>query len=261
MDRIKSAQCMPKGNCVKYFPVLDSTNITAKEFAEKGAADGTVIQAGRQMSGRGRLGRVWESRAENGLWFSMILRPTVAAECGAQITLLTAVAVAKALQALTNNKKIAIKWPNDIMLDGKKICGILAEMQLDIQGEIEYAIVGIGINVNMSSKDFGTQLLSTATSLYLLTGIKYKREQVLGVFLDEFSRLYSQWQQDGFDDIRLKWLQYSCTLGHRVVVKDNDKEIYSGVAEDMDNYGSLLVRNAAGKIERFDFGEISIRSC
>ena len=260
MDRKKFAQIKPLSQNLQYFAELDSTNVTAKEFAEKGAAEGTVIQAGKQLSGKGRLGRVWESQAGKGLWFSMILRPTVAAEYGAQITLLTAVAVARILQLLTN-KNFAIKWPNDILLDGKKICGILSEMALDVEGDIDYTIVGIGININMSSEDFGAQLAATATSLCLATGIEYEREQVLRAFLDEFGRLYSHWQLHGFDDIRRSWLQYSCTLGHKVVVKDNDEEIYSGVAEDMDDYGSLLVRNAAGEIGSFDFGEISIRSC
>lgn len=191
---------------------------------------------------------------------SMILRPTIAAEYCAQITLLAAVAAVKALQVLTD-KKFSIKWPNDIMLDGKKVCGILAEMALTADGSIEYAVVGIGININMSSEDFGAQLEATATSLYLATGIEYEHEQVLKAFLDEFDLLYSHWHCCGFALIRQDWLDYSCTLGHKVTVRDNDTEIYSGVAEDMDDYGSLLVRNAAGKIESFDFGEISIRSC
>lgn len=190
----------------------------------------------------------------------MILRPTIAAEYCAQITLLTAVAAVKALQVLTD-KKFSIKWPNDIMLDGKKVCGILAEMALTADGSIEYAVVGIGININMSSEDFGAQLEATATSLYLATGIEYEHEQVLKALLDEFDLLYSHWHCCGFALIRQDWLDYSCTLGHKVTVRDNDTEIYSGVAEDMDDYGSLLVRNAAGKIESFDFGEISIRSC
>ena len=159
------------------------------------------------------------------------------------------------------NSKLVTKLINSIMLDGKKVCGILAEMALTADGSIEYAVVGIGININMSSEDFGAQLEATATSLYLATGIEYEHEQVLKAFLDEFDLLYSHWHCCGFALIRQDWLDYSCTLGHKVTVRDNDTEIYSGVAEDMDDYGSLLVRNAAGKIESFDFGEISIRSC
>ena len=159
------------------------------------------------------------------------------------------------------NSTVVTRLINNIMLDGKKVCGILAEMALTADGSIEYAVVGIGININMSSEDFGAQLEATATSLYLATGIEYEHEQVLKAFLDEFDLLYSHWHCCGFALIRQDWLDYSCTLGHKVTVRDNDTEIYSGVAEDMDDYGSLLVRNAAGKIESFDFGEISIRSC
>ena len=245
---------------IYYYEQLDSTNLKALELAKQGAAEGTIVIAARQTAGRGRMRRKWESPEGKGLWFSMILRPTIAAEYCAQITLLTAVAAVKALQVLTD-KKFSIKWPNDIMLDGKKVCGILAEMALTADGSIEYAVVGIGININMSSEDFGAQLEATATSLYLATGIEYEHEQVLKAFLDEFDLLYSHWHCCGFALIRQDWLDYRCTLGHKVTVRDNDTEIYSGVAEDMDDYGSLLVRNAAGKIESFDFGEISIRSC
>ena len=245
-------------NQIQYYEELASTNLKALELAKQGAAGGTVVVAARQTAGRGRMRRKWESPEGKGLWFSVILRPTIAAEYCAQITLLAAVAAAQALQRLTN-KNFSIKWPNDIMLDGKKICGILAEMALAADGSIEYAVVGIGININMSSEDFGALL--TATSLYLATGIEYEHEQVLKAFLDEFDLLYSHWHCCGFALIRQDWLDYSCTLGHKVTVRDNDTEIYSGVAEDMDDYGSLLVRNAAGKIESFDFGEISIRSC
>ena len=245
-------------NQIQYYEELASTNLKALELAKQGAAGGTVVVAARQTAGRGRMRRKWESPEGKGLWFSVILRPTIAAEYCAQITLLAAVAAVQALQRLTN-KNFSIKWHNDIMLDGKKICGILAEMALAADGSIEYAVVGIGININMSSEDFGALL--TATSLYLATGIEYEHEQVLKAFLDEFSLLYSHWHSCGFASIRQAWLANSCTLGQKVIVKDNDTEIYSGTAEDMDDYGSLLVRNAAGKIESFDFGEISIRSC
>ena len=219
---------------IYYYEQLDSTNLKALELAKQGAAEGTIVIAARQTAGRGRMRRKWESPEGKGLWFSMILRPTIAAEYCAQITLLTAVAAVKALQVLTD-KKFSIKWPNDIMLDGKKVCGILAEMALTADGSIEYAVVGIGININMSSEDFGAQLEATATSLYLATGIEYEHEQVLKAFLDEFDLLYSHWHCCGFALIRQDWLDYSCTLGHKVTVRDNDTEIYSGVAEDMDD--------------------------
>ncbi|WP_455655417.1 biotin--[acetyl-CoA-carboxylase] ligase [Phascolarctobacterium sp.] len=260
MDRKRSAQSGPEGRVIKYFETLDSTNITAKEFAEKGAPEGTVIQAGQQLAGRGRLGRVWKSQAGKGLWFSLILYPKTAAEFCPQVTLLTAVAVAEALQKAAGVQG-RIKWPNDILLDDRKICGILSEMALTTEGAIEYAIVGIGININMSSEDFGAVLADTAASLYLATGMEYECKQVLKAVLEEFDQLYGQWHREGFAPIRKKWREYNCTLGRMVTVKDNDEEIYSGTAEDVDDYGSLLVRNAAGKIESFDFGEVSIRSC
>ena len=144
-------------NKIHYYEQLDSTNLKALELAKQGAAEGTVVVAARQTAGRGRLRRKWESPEGKGLWLSMILRPTIAAEYCAQITLLTAVAVVKALQVVTD-KKFSIKWPNDIVLDGKKVCGILAEMALAADGSIEYAVVGIGIYSHFSLSGNGHRI-------------------------------------------------------------------------------------------------------
>ena len=191
-------------NKIYYYEQLDSTNLKALELAKQGAAEGTIVIAARQTAGRGRMRRKWESPEGKGLWFSMILRPTIAAEYCAQITLLTAVAAVKALQVLTD-KKFSIKWPNDIMLDGKKVCGILAEMALTADGSIEYAVVGIGININMSSEDFGAQLEATATSLYLATGIEYEHEQVLKIYDEEVRPQQTDDFRDMANAISLLW--------------------------------------------------------
>ena len=243
-----------------YMDITESTNLEARKLAQQGAEEGTVVVTEEQSAGRGRLSRGWYSPFGKGIWFSIILRPEFLPSEAAKCTLMAAVALTKAFHKM-GLSAAGIKWPNDIVISNKKVCGILAEMALAADGSIEYAVVGIGININMSSEDFGAQLEATATSLYLATGIEYEHEQVLKALLDEFDLLYSHWHCCGFALIRQDWLDYSCTLGHKVIVRDNDTEIYSGMAEDMDDYGSLLVRNAAGKIESFDFGEISIRSC
>ena len=240
---------------------IPSTNQYLKQKGiEEEYEEGSVVVAESQSAGKGRRGRHFYSPGKCGLYMSVLLKPKKTAQESLKITAAAAVAVCRAVEKVCK-VSLGIKWVNDLYLGEKKVCGILAEMALAADGSIEYAVVGIGININMSSEDFGAQLEATATSLYLATGIEYEHEQVLKALLDEFDLLYSHWHCCGFALIRQDWLDYSCTLGHKVIVRDNDTEIYSGMAEDMDDYGSLLVRNAAGKIESFDFGEISIRSC
>jgi BirA family biotin operon repressor/biotin-[acetyl-CoA-carboxylase] ligase len=245
------------GKPLKYYDVLDSTNLKAQELAEKGAAEGTIVQADRQSAGKGRLGRIWESPSESGLWFTIILRPQIDPKYGAQTTLLAAVAVVEALGAVTGIKGV-IKWPNDILVNRKKICGILSEMYLT-EDAINYIIVGIGINVNMAKKDFNEKLSDIATSVYLQIGRKQDCNELLDAFRVSLEKWYSIWLAEGFEKVRTQWLVYNGTIGSFVKVKDNDSEIFSGIAEGIDDYGCLLVRDMDGNSQSFDFGEISIR--
>lgn len=246
------------GSMLKYYDVLDSTNITAKELAEKGAEEGTIVQADEQKLGRGRLGRVWKSPAQSGLWFSIILRPKMEPQYGAQITLLTAVALVEAIKSATGIKTW-IKWPNDILVKGKKIAGILSEMKLAEEG-IDYIIIGIGLNVNIAKEDLGELLSETASSVYLETGKFYDRQLILEDFCISLKKWYEIWQRAGFKSVRERWLANNCTIGEFVKVKDNNKEIFAGIAKKIDDYGCLLVQSPKGTTKEFDFGEISIRS-
>jgi BirA family transcriptional regulator, biotin operon repressor / biotin---[acetyl-CoA-carboxylase] ligase len=240
-----------------YYEVLDSTNLKAQELAEKGAAEGTIVQADRQSAGKGRLGRIWKSPSGSGLWFTTILRPQIDPKYGAQATLLAAVAVVETL-AVAAEIKGTIKWPNDILVGRKKICGILSEMYLN-EAAIDYIIVGIGLNVNMAKEDFNETLSDIATSVYLQTHRKQDCKELLEVFRISLEKWYSIWLAEGFERIRAQWLAYNGTIGSFVKVKDNDVEIFSGIAEGIDDYGCLLVRNIDGSSQSFDFGEISIR--
>ncbi len=241
-----------------YYDVLESTNITAVDAALHGAAEGSVIVAGKQCGASGRMGRVWNS-PNGGLWFSVILRPRINPENVAQLTLLAGVAVAKALSFLYETEDVKIKWPNDLVLQGKKICGILSEMKLDENGLIDYAILGIGVNVNLQRSDFPTEIQHIATSLLLATGKSFSCNEVLQRILQEMSSLYEIWLEHGPESLFTQWKHYSCTLGQKVLVKDNDRIIFSGTAVDMGVQGSLLVCNEDGIQRSFDFGEISIR--
>lgn len=243
---------------LKEFEVLESTNVTAVAEAKAGAGEGTVIVAQKQEGGHGRMKRVWSSPL-GGLWFSIILRPKIEPQFAAQVTLLAGIAVTKALRRLYETDAIRIKWPNDILLKDKKICGILSEMNLDENGNIDYAVIGIGVNVAIDMAKLPEELSATAASLNASLGKKYSCNQVLVAILAELQLLYKEWLQKGAVAIMPQWKHFNCTLGKDVLVKDNDKVIFSGKAIDVDEEGALIVANTNGEQQRFNFGEISIR--
>lgn len=235
---------------------LDSTNREAVRLAERGAPEGTVVVARAQTAGRGRRKRVWRS-PEGGLWMSVLFRPSVDPACGAQLTVVAAVAVAEALQRAAG-VACGIKWPNDILTARGKLCGILSEMTLDEDG-IAHAIVGIGVNVNATRATLGNELSKIASSLYLETGRFWKEEEIQEAIQDFLGRWYAVWQKEGFEKVREAWLRKSCTIGKSVRVLDDGREIFAGRALDMDACGALVIRAAGGELRRFDFGEISLR--
>ena len=243
---------------LKQFDVLQSTNVTAVAFAKEGAVEGTVIVAERQEGGRGRMHRVWSS-PKGGLWFTIILRPQIDPQFVAQVTLLAGVAVVRALRKLYATEEIMIKWPNDLLLNGKKVCGILSEMQLNENGSIDYAIVGIGVNVDLNPQAFPEDLRNTAASLNASFGKNYTCTAVLDNILQEFASLYRDWLKEGAQVILEPWKKLNCTLNRRVFVKDNDEVIFSGEVVAINEAGAIIVRNEEGESQSFDFGEISIR--
>lgn len=243
---------------LKQFDVLQSTNVTAVAFAKEGAPEGTVIVAERQEGGRGRMHRVWSS-PKGGLWFTIILRPQIDPQFVAQVTLLAGVAVVRALRKLYATEEIMIKWPNDLLLNGKKVCGILSEMQLNENGSIDYAIVGIGVNVDLNPQAFPEDLRNTAASLNASFGKNYTCTAVLDNILQEFASLYRDWLKEGAQVILEPWKKLNCTLNRRVFVKDNDEGIFSGEVVAINEAGAIIVRNEEGESQSFDFGEISIR--
>lgn len=243
---------------LRQFDVLESTNVTAVAAAKAGAAEGTVIVAARQEGGHGRMKRVWNSPL-GGLWFTIILRPQIDPQFVAQVTLLAGVAVAKALRRIYATDAVKIKWPNDLLLDGKKVCGILSELQLDENGAIDYAVVGIGVNVALKESDFPAELRNLAASLNMSLHKDYTCREVLDAILEEFASLYEDWLARGAEAVLPAWRELNCTLGKKVLVKDNDKVIFSGETIAVDETGALLVRGENGIVQSFDFGEISIR--
>ncbi len=192
---------------------LDSTQILAKSLADQGAVHGTVVIADQQTSGKGTKGRSWHSPAGTGIWMSLIIRPEFGPREAAQLTLAAAVAITRVFRQ--NDIDAAIKWPNDIYLGGKKLAGILTEMQAE-QDYIQHIVLGIGININQTVSEIDPDIRKKATSLRIETDKEWKRQELIHLIWKEFEDVYSLYINKGFQDIRAEWMQYALRLGHRV---------------------------------------------
>jgi BirA family biotin operon repressor/biotin-[acetyl-CoA-carboxylase] ligase len=244
------------GNKIIHFDSIDSTNTKAKELADHGEAHGTVIVSEEQISGRGRLGRSWTSPKHKGIWFSIILRPDINPAIVAKTTQVGAAAVVKAGQEMGID--FMIKWPNDIILNEKKICGILTEMSAEINN-IHYIVIGIGINANLDDEDFPQELKEKASSIKIETGKKIDRKELCARIINNFETLYNGFIEDGkgLDSI-LVCRERSILIGKIVnVIKAGST--YQAIALDINDEGELVVKKENGDIENLFSGEISVR--
>lgn len=244
------------GTAVYAYQEIDSTNNMAKILAAEGAAEGTVVIAEKQNRGKGRLGRSWSSPTGGGLWFSVIFRPACKPVLAPQLIFIGAVAACKALRK-TTGLPVQIKWPNDLLLEGKKICGILTELSAEID-MVNYVVMGIGINVNQMSDDFPEDLQGTATSLAIAAGHSFRRVELMQEIIFELESEYQLFQKAGFAQTLEKWRLYNCTLGQNVQVITG-KDCFTGFALDIDNEGQLLVVDKEGKTTTVVVGDVSIR--
>lgn len=243
------------GSKIYYYDSIDSTNKMAKDIAHK-EEEGTIIVAEEQLEGRGRLGRTWASPKKKGIYFSIILKPRVSPTKVAKLTLLGAAAVNLALDEIGINSQI--KWPNDIVINGKKVCGILTEMSSELNF-INYVVIGIGINVNLGEEDIPEDIRHKATSLKIESKKGVNRKNLLAVILNRFEELYVLFKDDGeiADAIEI-CRNNSAVIGKEVLVMDgNDEKV--GKAIDINEEGELIVVFEDGKAESIFSGEISIR--
>ncbi|QEK11107.1 biotin--[acetyl-CoA-carboxylase] ligase [Crassaminicella thermophila] len=245
------------GKHIYHFDSVDSTNTIAKKMAAEGAFDGTVIIAEEQIGGRGRLGRSWISPKGTGIWMSIVLRPNIEPTEAAKITQITAAAVANAIRKATGCE-VGIKWPNDIIIHNKKVCGILTEMGAELNS-VNYIIVGIGINVNVDIKEFPEEVKKIATSIRACVGKEISRKDIVKEILLEFQKLYL----DFIENKNIKksidiCKKYSVTLGKQVKIKNRDKEIIAE-AIDLTEDGQLLIKNESGEMQTVISGEVSVR--
>lgn len=231
----------------------DSTNLRAKELAAGGATEGTIVVAERQTGGRGRKGRSWFS-PEGSIYMSFILRPRMPPSEAPGITLMTGAAAAEALLLLTQ-LDARIKWPNDILVGGRKIAGILTEISSDMD-RIDYVVVGIGINVNIPKENLGDDIKETATSVLIETGGPLARPRLIRAFLEQFEIYYGIIQDQGFEPIRKRWKELSDIAGRRTMVEMIGKTL-TGQVVDIDTDGVLLLTDDLGKHHRIVSGDIT----
>ncbi|MFA5079118.1 MAG: biotin--[acetyl-CoA-carboxylase] ligase [Dehalococcoidia bacterium] len=236
------------GRNLRYLAVASSTQDVAKEMAERGAPEGTAVIAGMQESGRGRLGRSWLS-PEGGLATSIILRPDVSAL--PLLPAICALAVFRTIKAL--GIRADIKWPNDILIGGRKVCGILIEHGLK-DGAVRYSIVGIGININFDTSLY-PEIAGSATSLSVELGHELAVERVALSLYTELEKLYLQCHKP--DIILTEWTANMVTIGKRVKVKSGNNEI-EGVAEAVNSSGHLLLRTDDGSVQEMLAGDVSL---
>lgn len=244
------------GRRIEYYEALPSTNSEAKNLAREGCAEGTVVVAECQNGGRGRMGRGWFSPGNKGLWFSVVLRPPVNPVETPQVTMVAAVAVAAALREHAG-VPAGIKWPNDILLDGQKVCGILVELNAEAD-RVNFMVAGVGLNVNIAREEFPPEIREIATSLQIAAGRPVPRVPLLRALLESFDGWYRCWLEQGFVPVLEKWREMCVTLNCPVTVHTM-KESFSGYALDVDDTGALLVRAEDGTIQRLIAGEVSLR--
>ncbi|MEE1035281.1 MAG: biotin--[acetyl-CoA-carboxylase] ligase [Agathobacter sp.] len=240
---------------ILYFDSIDSTNTKAQELAEKGYPSGTLVVADKQIAGKGRRGRNWESPSGCGIFMTLMLKPDINPNNASMLTLVSALAVAKALADITG-KDAKIKWPNDIVIDGRKVCGILTEMSAQFD-YINNIVIGIGINVNNSS--FPEEISATASSLRLLSGgKKYRRAEIIEKIMEYFEKYYSIFLET--EDLSALVNEYDAMLVNmkkQVKVLD-PKEPFEGKAMGITKTGELIVDTWESR-KLVSSGEVSVR--
>lgn len=254
------------GKNILCFDSIDSTNNYAKKIALEGCEDGTLVVTEEQTAGRGRLGRSWDSQNKKGIWMSVVLRPQISPEKLNIITIATSVAVTRAIKKVTGIDT-RIKWPNDLIVDNRKVCGILTEMNSEVD-RVNFVVVGIGINVNHTQNDFPQDIQEIATSLKLYScrdGAaegklcpNFSRSTIIRQILIELEYMYNKINTADTKEFIDEWKNSSITMGREVLIISSTNQ-YTAIAKDITNDGKLVVESSDGQIKEVNSGEISIR--
>lgn len=260
-DRITASEILSRnqaswvGKSIEYFEVTDSTNQRIYDFAEKGREEGLLAVAEEQTGGKGRRGRSWVSPPGTGIWMSLLLRPKVEPQKASMVTIVAALAMTKAMEKITG-MEIRIKWPNDVVLNGKKVCGILTEMSAELE-EIHYIIVGIGINANTES--FPEDIQDRATSIYLESGKKIERAAFIAEFCVQFEQYYERFLEMGnLAFLKEEYESYLINIGREVkIIKKKEERVRKALG--INELGELIVAKSDGTTEIIFSGEVSVR--
>ncbi|MFL6555436.1 MAG: biotin--[acetyl-CoA-carboxylase] ligase, partial [Bacillus sp. (in: firmicutes)] len=241
------------GRNIHYVESVESTQKIAHRLASEDAPEGTVILAEEQLSGRGRMARKWHSPKYTGIWMSMIIRPNIPLSNAPQLTLLAAVAIVQAIEEMTDLIP-EIKWPNDILINGKKVTGILTELQAEAD-LIHSIIIGIGINVNQKKEDFPLELQKIATSLFIEDGETVSRAELIRYIFKHFEKLYTLYLEQGFVPIKLLWEGYAGSIGKYIKARTLTNTI-EGKALGITNDGVLQLEDLTGTIHHIYSADI-----
>jgi BirA family biotin operon repressor/biotin-[acetyl-CoA-carboxylase] ligase len=252
----KGLETKTLGKEIHHFSLVDSTNRVARDLAEEGAPEGTVVLAEQQSQGKGRMDRRWHS-PPGGIWMSVILKPRLSPYQVQGITLVAAVAVVEAVKEVTGLCP-KIKWPNDIYIEGRKVCGILTEMKGETD-RVEHVVIGIGLNVNNEFKESDEPVSegSSPVSLSMLLSEPADRKELVREILFRLEKCYFRYVSEGISSLLELWRRNNFTLGSRIILKMGDKE-FSGVAEDITPEGGLILRDHQGEKKVFYSGEVTV---
>lgn len=236
-----------------YIPETQSTNDEAWKMGVAGTPEGSVVFADSQSRGRGRHQRSWHSPPGVNIYTSVVLRPKIEPDESSRIPIMAGVAVAEVLKTYSR-LQVELKWPNDVLLNNKKICGILSQARLS-EGKVDFIVLGIGINVN--TEQFPDEICESATSLVIETGRKISRQDLLISLYENLEKWYKKLLQTGFEPVKQKWLELTPMIGHTVEVMFHGEKI-EGKAQDLDSDGSLILVTEGNKKIKVSAGDATI---
>jgi len=248
------------GRSIHFFQDIDSTSSKAFELGDLDAPEGTVVIAESQSGGKGRRGRKWHSPKGKNIYTSIILRPPIAPTDAPKLTLVAAVALAETIALFTDLppvKGVRIKWPNDILLGGKKCAGILTEMKCN-ELNVNFVVIGIGINVNMDASDIPPDLLSLATSILMETGSDVSRAQLIQNLYSNLENWYKRYLLEGFCPVKERWNSLSGIMGKQVRAASATHVYEEGKAMGINDDGALLLEKADGTVITVTVGDVNI---
>jgi BirA family biotin operon repressor/biotin-[acetyl-CoA-carboxylase] ligase len=243
------------GRDIRVFEQTTSTNDVIERLARDGVKEGAVVFAESQTKGRGRLGRSWTSPARKGLWFSVLLRPELHPQEATQLTVASATALRRAIQSATGLNP-EIKWPNDILVRGRKAAGILTELSAELD-KVRHVILGIGVDVNLGTNEFPAELRRTATSLKIEAGETISRPELATAIMRELDYDYGRVCGNLFADVADEWEAHCTTIGRAVTIQIGGRRV-TGRAESLDDNGALLLRTEHGHLERIVGGDVTL---